>query len=90
MVDDTAGTDWLYRRDHRIRRPVAELYGPASAAGRPVLTPEVQLLYKSRTARPKDAEDFSTLVGVLEATRRDWLRRALSTVSPGHEWLDRL
>ena len=23
MVDDTDGADWLYRRDHRIRRPVA-------------------------------------------------------------------
>ena len=90
MVDDTDGADWLYRRDHRIRRPVAGLHGPASAPGRPVLAPEVQLLCKSRAPRPKDVEDFSAVVGALEDDRRDWLRRALSTVSPGHAWLDRL
>ena len=90
MVDETDGADWLYRRDSRIRRPVAGLHGPASTPERPVLAPEVQLLGKSRTPRPKDVEDFSTVVGVLEDDRRDWLRRALSTVSPGHAWLDRL
>ena len=90
MVDDTEGADWLYRRDSRIRRPVAGLHGPASTPGRPVLAPEVQLLYKSRTPRPKDVDDFSALVGALDDGRRDWLRRALSTVGPGHAWLDRL
>ena len=90
MVDDTDGADWVYRRDSRIRRPVAELCGPASAPGRPVLAPEVQLLYKSRALRPKDVEDFSVLAGVLDEGRRNWLRQALSTVSPGHAWLDRL
>ena len=90
MVDDTDGADWLYRRDSRIRRPVAGLHGPASTAARRVLAPEVQLLYKSRALRSKDVEDFSTLVGGLEDDQRDWLRRSLSMVSPGHAWLDRL
>ena len=90
MVDDTDGADWLYRRDSRIRRPVAELHGPASTPGRPVLAPEVQLLYKSRTPRPKDVEDFSSLVRVLDDDQRDWLRRALSMAGSGHPWLDRL
>ena len=90
MVDDTDGADWIYRRDHRIRRPVAELHGPASTPARPVLAPEVQLLCKSRTPRPKDVEDFFTVAELLGDDRRDWLRRALSMVSPGHAWLDRL
>ena len=58
--------------------------------GRPVLAPEVQLLYKSRTPRPKDVEDFSSLVRVLDDDQRDWLRRALSMAGSGHPWLDRL
>lgn len=90
MVDDTDGTDWLYRRDVRIRRPVGELDGPASISHRPVLAPEVQLLYKSRTPRAKDVADFHAVVGSLEATRRDWLRRALREVDPGNGWLEAL
>ncbi|SDF56383.1 Aminoglycoside-2''-adenylyltransferase [Blastococcus aurantiacus] len=90
MVDDTDGPDWVYRRDHRIRRPVSELYGPASIPGRPVLAPEVQLLGKSRTPRPKDVADFQRVAGTLDERQRAWLREALTTVAPGHEWLPAL
>ncbi len=93
MVDDTDGTDgtdWVYRRDRRIRRPVPELAGPASSADRPVLAPEIQLLYKSRTPRPKDVADFRQVLGPLGEDRRDWLRTALSTVTPQHDWLGAL
>lgn len=88
MVGDTDGADWLNRRDHRIRRPVADLTGPASTAGRPVLAPEVQLLHESRTPRWRDVADRHAVVGSPNATRRDWLRRALATVDPGHGWLE--
>ena len=87
MVDDTVGGEWVFRRDRRIHRPVAELSGPASTAARPVLAPEMQLLYKSRGLRPKDVEDFHRVVGALDAPRRTWLRRTLSLVSPDHDWL---
>ena len=87
MVDDTDGADWIYRRDSRIRRPVAELHGPASTSGRPVLAPEVQLLCKSRTPRPKDVEDFRQVAGALDEGRRTWLRETLTTVAPEHDWL---
>jgi hypothetical protein len=87
MVDDADGPDRVHRRDHRIRRPVSELSGPASIPGRPVLAPEVQLLGKSRTLRPKDVADFERVAGVLDERQRTWLREALSTVDPGHDWL---
>ena len=87
MVDDTDGADWLYRRDNRIRRPVPQLAGPASTDDRQVLAPEVQLLHESRTPRPKDVEDFHTVVDSLDPTRREWLRRTLQLVSPDHDWL---
>ena len=87
MVDDTDGADWVYRRDSRIRRPVAELYGPASTPGRPVLAPEVQLLGKSRTPRPQDVADFRLVAGALDERQTTWLREALTTVAPEHAWL---
>jgi hypothetical protein len=88
MVADTDGPDWLYRRDPRIRRPVADLSGPASTAGRSVIAPEVQLLYKSGRPRPQDVADLHAVAGFLDTHRREWLRRALTTVDPGHGWLE--
>ena len=73
MVDEVADDDdtvWVYRRDRRIRRPWATLSGPASRPGRLVLTPEVQLLYKSHQPRPKDEADFEALSGELPDDQR--------------------
>ena len=90
MLDDTESDHWVYRRDARIRRPVTDLDGPASAPGRPVLSPEIQLLYKSARPREKDEADFHAVVDALLPRQRRWLRESLTIVSPGHPWLDRL
>ena len=90
MVDDTDGADWVYRRDSRIRRPVAELSGPASTPRLPVLAPEVQLLCKSARPRTKDVADFHLVARALDERQRGWLRDALRTVAPGHGWLTAL
>ena len=87
MVDDTADGEWVFRRDRRVHRPVGELSGPASTAARKVLAPEVQLLYKSRTPRPRDVADFRLVAGALDDRQRSWLREALTTVAPEHGWL---
>jgi hypothetical protein len=90
MIADVAGDDWVYRRDHRIRRPVSELSGPASTPERQVLAPEVQLLYKSKGPRPKDEADFAAARDALGTDRRDWLAAALAVAAPTHPWLDQL
>lgn len=90
MIDDSDGEDWVYRRDPRLRRPVASLSGPASDARRAVLAPEVQLLQKSKGRRPKDEADLALAAPVLSPGARAWLRDALDLVSPGHEWAVRL
>ena len=90
MIDDTDGDEWVFRRDHRVRRPVRSLAGRASTSRRAVLTPEVQLLYKSKRLRPRDVADFEVALAHLSATERGWLRDALEAVSPGHPWLAQL
>ncbi|ROR90941.1 nucleotidyltransferase domain-containing protein [Nocardioides aurantiacus] len=87
MVDDTKNGEWVYRRDQRIRRPVPELDGPASNTERRVLSPDVQLLYKSRDPRPKDEADFQAAVTHLNPSQRRWLRRSLASTSGAHPWL---
>lgn len=43
---------------------------------------------KVRAARPKDEEDFATVLPHLDVDRRRWLHDALTLVQPGHRWLD--
>ncbi len=90
MIDDTDGDDWLFRRDNRVRRPIQSLTGRASTAHLAVLSPEVQLLYKSKGLREKDVADFRAVVAYLSAGERDWLRAALHLVSPQHPWISEL
>jgi hypothetical protein len=90
MLADTDGETWIFRRDPRIRRPIAELTRH-TADGIPYLAPEVQLLYKSRMpARPKDEHDFAAANPYLDADARAWLRAALALHAPDHPWLLRL
>lgn len=90
MIDDSAHDEWRYRPDRRITRSVDQLDGPASNAKRRVLSPEVQLLYKSGNPRAKDEADFSTMLQRLEPSQRQWLKDSLTVTSPLHPWLARL
>jgi hypothetical protein len=90
MIDETAGNQWIYRRDARVQRSLESLSGPASRKRCRVLAPEIQLLYKSRAVREKDQADFSAVVPALDERQRAWLRDALRLTAPGHTWLDAL
>jgi hypothetical protein len=90
MLDESSGSDWVSRRDERIRRPVATL-GSVAAGGIPYLAPEIQLFYKGKAPRPKDETDFTAALPILTGPQREWLRDALSLVyGPGHPWRTRL
>lgn len=90
MIDDAEQDQWVYRRDSRIRRPVAELDGPASNAERRVLSPDVQLLYKSTNPRAKDEADCEAVLDGLNLSQRHWLKESMTIVAPLHPWLSRL
>ncbi|HEY7782312.1 MAG TPA: aminoglycoside adenylyltransferase [Ktedonobacterales bacterium] len=89
MVAELTGTDWVFRRDSRIRRPITTL-GLGTADGIPYLAPEIQLLYKAKAPRPKDEADFSNALPFLDSARRQWLADALLLAHPDHPWLARL
>jgi hypothetical protein len=90
MLDESAGEDWVSRRDQRIRRPIASL-GASTADGIPYLVPEIQLFYKARGRRPKDEADFAAIAPVLSSAQRRWLSDALSLAyGPEHPWRARL
>ena len=86
---------WVFRSDPDIRMPLSEM--GMRFEGIPFLAPEIVLLFKRRSSlspdggpRDKDQADFERLLPKLGAKRRTWLRRALSSLSPGHPWSARL
>jgi hypothetical protein len=90
MLDEACAGDWVSRRDRRIRRPVASI-GSVTADGIPYLAPEIQLLYKARTPRPKDDIDLTVTLPILTQPQRQWLSDALSLAyGPDHAWRARL
>jgi hypothetical protein len=89
MLDDSAGDCWIYRREPRVFRPIAEIV-LRGGDGIPYLAPELQLLYKARGTRPKDEADFANALPLLDDRARAWLKGALLRTQPSHAWLRRL
>jgi len=46
LLNDSNSTDWLFRRDHSVRLPLAQI-GRMTSEGIPYLGPEIVLLYKA-------------------------------------------
>lgn len=80
------GDTWVYRRDPRIRLDVSRLVA-FTDTGVPYCRPEVVVLFKAHSSRPKDEDDFRALLPLLDEDRRGWLAETLDLVSPGHHWL---
>ncbi|HSN25400.1 MAG TPA: hypothetical protein VLT45_03920 [Kofleriaceae bacterium] len=83
LLNERDGDDWVYRRDARIRRPLARAF-LETAWGIPVLAPEIVLLYKSKRPRAVDEADFAASAGGLAADARAWLAAALGREHPWH------
>jgi aminoglycoside-2''-adenylyltransferase len=81
--------DWVCRRDPRIRRPL-ELAIEHTLDGIPYLAPEIVLLFKAEAPQAKDEADLTLTLPLLKPDRISWLRQALRTIHPEHEWLSRL
>ncbi len=82
-------TTWAYRRDPTITLPYAEAYLQAENGLR-YLAPEVVMLFKAKLQRPKDQQDFDTVLPALDEQQRARLRTWLERTEPSHLWLDAL
>lgn len=89
VVEERVGDRWTYRRNPDIGLRAVDI-GRRTEEGIPYLRPDIQLLYKSKGARPADETDFLTVLPRLDAAQRAFLIAGLWTASPGHRWLGRL
>jgi Aminoglycoside-2''-adenylyltransferase len=79
------GHTWRFRRDPTITMPLTRLVR-RTETGVPYCTPEVQLLYKSQRARPKDDVDLARCLHRMSTEQRSWLQDALGRLDPSHPW----
>jgi len=86
LLNEAAGEEWLFRRDHRIRKPLSEI-GSAAKNGIPHLKPELVLLFKAKHNLDKDQHDFMAALPTLTPEAREWLSDSLQVVHPCHPWL---
>jgi hypothetical protein len=89
LLDEAAENRWAFRRDASISLPIARAM-IMSESGLPVLAPEIVLLFKSKSPRAKDEQDFLSARSRLDAEQSSWLRNALSICDRNHSWIDQL
>lgn len=90
MLEDTIGEEWFFRRDNTIKSLVKNLI-TFSKEGWPILSPEIQLLYKAKTPRGKDKQDFEVVLPHLSHHQKEWLKTAILKVYPApHPWVKQL
>ncbi len=90
MLQDHRPQEWLFRRDHLISGPLDKLVVQTNI-GIPVLSPDIQLLYKGKDIRTKDQQDFQKVLPYLEAEQSIWLGEKIRQVyGKQHPWLEQL
>lgn len=87
LLNESNETEWVYRRNRKIRRSLNKVQLESSAGGMKFLCPEIVLLYKSKNPRAKDEQDFQSVVKYLNAEQKKWLKNAIKVCSTEHFWL---
>jgi hypothetical protein len=88
LFSEFEGDEWVYRRNKSIRGPLAT-FSWQTEDGLMVLAPEIQLLYKSRSKRPKDFEDLYNCLEKLDQRQKQFLREWISLDSGlEHPWIE--
>lgn len=86
ILADGDSSLWRFRRDRSITLAGGDLIA-YTESGIPYCTPEVQLLYKSKQARPKDDVDLTRTLWHMSRSQRRWLADAIRRGDPGHPWI---
>jgi hypothetical protein len=77
---------WTSRRHAGLNRAAEEVAIP-SFLDIPILSPEIQLLFKAKQTRHKDQADFERTLPAPSPTQVRWLTAALTQYHPEHPWI---
>lgn len=82
LIGEGDEKQWIYKRDASVRREWSQVV-LSTDQGVPYLAPEVQLLFKSETPRPKDHVDAEVVIPELDDDRQAWL---VDHLPADHPW----
>lgn len=90
LFNDSEGGEWLFRRNHTIRKPLDAITGWTSQ-GIPYLIPEIVLLFKAKAPSANDEADLQSCLPLIPDSGRAWLREAIElTYGAEHPWIGSL
>jgi len=89
LLTDNVDGQIPYRRDSSIKIS-HEDFVRTDDTGRNYIAPELQLLYKASSCRPKDQLDFENFLPVMSSKQIEWLRVALMKAHPTSSWIQYL
>lgn len=89
LLNESNEDEWIFRREPSITRQLTRMK-QVSELGIPYLSPEIVLLYKAKSPRHKDEEDFMRVNKLLRVESRCWLKKALEVHIPDHHWITEL
>jgi hypothetical protein len=86
LLNEGEGTDWLFRRDQRVKASASSLVGTYD--GIPYLNPQVALLYKARNPRDKDQADLRNVLPKMTKEAKTWLQQSIrNSEGANHLWI---
>lgn len=86
LLNEKMGSFWRFRRDLSITYPIKTALSHTHI-NIPYLNPEIVLLYKAKNTRAKDHQDFMGIINYLDNQKQKWLRSAIGSQDPHHDWL---
>lgn len=86
LLNESENGTWRYRRNPDVTLPMADVW-KRHETGIPYLTPEIVLLYKSKSPRARDTVDSRSVLPELNSTQRAWLHNAIAVSHPNSPWL---
>ncbi|MFD2673079.1 nucleotidyltransferase domain-containing protein [Marinicrinis sediminis] len=89
LVTEMTGDQMLYRRNKEIRLSV-DKFTYLSATKLRSVTPEWQLLFKSKSPREQDHHDFEHALSALSMEQKNWLIHAIRSTDGESEWMNRI
>ena len=86
LLNERQGNEWIFRRNPRITYP-EEKFSLESIQGIRILSPEVVLLYKSKSPNQNDDTDLKNALKKMETDQIKWVQENIKTLYSDHRWL---
>jgi hypothetical protein len=89
LLTDRLSTHAIYRRNPSITIPLIDLI-KTDPMNRSYITPEWQLLFKSKSPRDYDEQDYINSISYLSIRQKEWLKQSLVDTNASVKWIELL